>query len=54
MPDKQELRKIYQLGYREGLGDVGMTYDNDPESERSRAYDRGRTARRVGAGLEDK
>ncbi len=54
MPDKQELRKIYQLGYREGLGDFGMTYDNNPESERSRAYDRGRTARRVGAGLEDK
>lgn len=54
MSIKQELKKIYQMGYREGLGDVGMTYDNDPESERSRAYDKGRTARRVSAGLEDK
>jgi hypothetical protein len=51
---KDELRRIYQRGYREGLSDFGMTYDNNPESERSRAYDKGRTARRVHEGLEDK
>lgn len=30
------------LGAREANGSVGMTYDDDPESPRSRAYDRGR------------
>lgn len=42
--------KAFVLGFREGDGDVGMTYDNDPESPRSRAYDRGRTLRRVFTG----
>lgn len=35
------------LGLREGFNDpssvVGMTYDNDPNSNRSRAYDYGLT-----------
>ncbi len=34
------------LGFREGRGDLGMTYDDDPESPRSVAYDVGRTVRR--------
>lgn len=34
------------LGFREGRGDMGMTYDNDPGSPRSVAYDVGRTIRR--------
>jgi hypothetical protein len=34
------------LGYREGNGYTGVTYDNDPESPRSVAYDVGRTLRR--------
>lgn len=33
------------LGYTEGLGGVGMTYDNDPTSNRSSAYDLGRALR---------
>lgn len=37
---------IALLGFREGNGDVGMTYDDDPESPRSVAYDVGRTLRR--------
>lgn len=43
--------RAFLLGFREGRGDVGMTYDDDPESPRSRAYDRGRTLfRRVTLG----
>ena len=33
----------YALGFSEADGAIGMTYDGDPESDRSRAYDRGRT-----------
>lgn len=36
----------FLLGFREGKGTIGMTYDDDPESPRSRAYDLGRTIRR--------
>jgi hypothetical protein len=43
----------YMLGYDEGLGECGMTYDDDPESQLSRAYDAGRTVRRVLEGWED-
>ena len=43
----------WSLGHEEAEGDVGMTYDDDPESPRSRAYDEGRTAGRVALGLED-
>jgi hypothetical protein len=32
----------FQLGFWEGSGDVGMTYNNDPEDPRSVAYDMGR------------
>lgn len=42
------LVKAFVLGWREGRGDVGMTYDNDAESPRSRAYDHGRSLRRGG------
>jgi len=36
------------LGFREGRGDAGLTYDNDPGSDRSLAYDAGRDLRRWG------
>lgn len=38
----------FLLGFREGAGDMGMTYDDDPESPRSLAYDAGRDVRRMG------
>jgi len=38
--------KAFILGFKEGNGDVGMTYDNSPNSKRSRAYDYGRHLRR--------
>jgi hypothetical protein len=37
-----KLLRAFFLGLRECRGDVGMTYDNDAESPRSRAYDKGR------------
>lgn len=40
------LADAWLLGFNEGDGDIGMTYDNDPASPRSVAYDEGRTARR--------
>ena len=42
--------RIALLGFREGLGFVGMTYDDDPASRRSRAYDAGRALRQTLAG----
>jgi hypothetical protein len=36
----------FRLGFDEGDGDVGMTYDDDPSSERSAAYDMGRSYKR--------
>jgi len=53
MPDRRDIDDeetfctAYGLGYEEGLGDVGMTYDDDPDSPLSRCYDAGRTVRRV-------
>lgn len=38
--------RIAILGFREGDGDVGMTYDDDPDSPKSVAYDTGRAIRR--------
>lgn len=38
----------FLLGYAEARSDMGMTYDDDPWSDRSRAYDLGRT---LGRGL---
>lgn len=35
--------RAFLLGFRESRGDAGMTYDNDPGSPRSVAYDRGRS-----------
>jgi hypothetical protein len=35
--------EAFHLGVQEASGDIGMTYDNDPESPRSVAYDVGRT-----------
>ncbi len=40
-------RAEFKLGWREAYGD-GMTYDNDPSSDRSLAYDAGRDLRRWG------
>lgn len=36
------LARAFFLGMQECRSDCGMTYDDDPESPRSRAYDRGR------------
>lgn len=44
--------RIALLGFREGLGGVGMTYDDDPDSPRSVAYDEGRWLRQELAGWE--
>ena len=33
---------VFLMGLREATGDFGMTYDDDPESPRSVAYDMGR------------
>ena len=38
---------IFRLGWQEAHGD-GRTYDNDPWSPRSMAYDAGRDLRRFG------
>jgi hypothetical protein len=48
-----QLLACFRLGFKEGTSDFGMTYDDDPESPKSRAYDHGRTFRRVYEGLED-
>lgn len=42
-PPGSELATIWQLGYEERDSAFGMTYDDNPESPRSRAYDEGRT-----------
>jgi hypothetical protein len=42
---QQDMLRMYELGYSEGGSDVGMTYDNDPDSFRSVMYDKGRNAR---------
>ena len=34
-------------GFAEGLLSTGITYDDNPESDRSMAYDMGRTLREV-------
>lgn len=52
MNDPRAIESALVKGYREGLGDVGMTYDGSPSSRRSQAYDYGRTARRKMEGLE--
>ncbi len=39
----------WQRGYDEALDAFGMTYDDDPESPRSIAYDNGRTAGQLAA-----
>ena len=38
--------RIFELGYAEGEGSLGMTYNNDANSLRSIAYDLGRDAKR--------
>jgi hypothetical protein len=43
----------FQMGYEDGAGDMGMTFDDDPESPRSRAYDLGRTMRRSLEGMDE-
>lgn len=40
--------RVFTLGFVEGRGDMGMTYDDDAYSPRSVAYDLGRNLRRVG------
>lgn len=46
-----ELSRIWQLGYDECTSDSGRTYDDHPASERSVAYDEGRTAGEIDAGI---
>lgn len=43
--------RIFALGWRESAGDCGMTYDDNPDSPRSSAYDLGRNDRRMAWGL---
>jgi hypothetical protein len=50
--DVAGMEEVFLRGFEEGLGDFGMTYDNDSESPRSRAYDFGRTIRREMEGIE--
>jgi|LakMenEpi03Aug12_release.lakeMendotaPanAssembly.Ray.scaffolds.fasta_scaffold15635_4 hypothetical protein len=35
----------FKLGFTEGMNPFGITYDNNPESDRSQAYDLGRSLR---------
>lgn len=37
------LLSVFLLGFEESASGFGRTYDDDPESPRSVAYDRGRT-----------
>ena len=39
--------RAFLLGFYEGAGDVGITFDDNPESPSSRAYDYGRNLRRM-------
>jgi hypothetical protein len=39
--------RIFLLGLWECRGDFGLTFDDDPESPKSRAYDRGRNLGRM-------
>lgn len=41
---QDERYHIWQQGYDECHSDFGMTWDDDPESPRSQAYDEGRAA----------
>lgn len=50
--NRKRLAIAFEHGLAESVGDVGRTYDNDPESAESRAYDYGRTLGRQIAGLE--
>lgn len=43
-PRGDNRRGPWLLGFLESAGCIGMTYDDDPESPRSVAYDEGRTA----------
>lgn len=45
-------RPEFRLGWREAFTDDGMTYDDDPGSPRSEAYDTGRDLRRALNGLD--
>lgn len=47
-----EIQAAWQLGYDEGDGDMGMTYDDDSQSPRSVAYDEGRSVRRAELALD--
>jgi hypothetical protein len=51
-PSIEDLAVAFALGCKEADGDVGMTYDDDPNSLKSRAYDFGRTIGRERLGIE--
>lgn len=40
--------KVFWNGFIEGNGDTGLTFNNDPNSKLSTAYDKGRNLRRLG------
>ncbi len=44
---------IFELGYAEGEGYFGRTYNDNPESFRSIAYDLGRDTKRKGLHLDE-
>lgn len=46
-PDTFGITAAFSLGFLEATSDVGMTWDCDAESPRSRAYDYGRDLFRV-------
>lgn len=45
-------REAWQLGYDEGDGCIGMTFNDDPDDPLSVAYDSGRAQRQQELGLD--
>ena len=47
MNTEHTMEQAFRLGWEEADGEVGTTYDDDPTSPRSEAYDCGRTVGRL-------
>ncbi len=52
-PENDTLEQARERGRLEADGSIGYTYDNNPSSPRSAAYDGGRDAERKRLGLDD-